>query len=109
MEDRTTQLSKQVLEEEEKAKHVGKQRSRLEGQFHDLEQELQKEKNARLELDRVKRKIDAEMDEQKELLEEKRNKLEELNSQLSKREEELASLLTKYILVFICFIYTDRG
>lgn len=38
------QLSNHLLEEEEKAKHVGKQRSRVEMQLIEQEQELKKEK-----------------------------------------------------------------
>lgn len=44
IEERAVELSNQLVEEEEKAKQVGKQRSRAEGQLHALEQELQKEK-----------------------------------------------------------------
>lgn len=38
------QLSNHLLEEEEKAKFVGKQRSRIEMQLQEQEQELKKEK-----------------------------------------------------------------
>lgn len=55
---------------------------------------------ARAEIERLKRKLEVEMEEQKDLLVEKRNKLEELNSLLIKREEELTALLTKSFRFF---------
>lgn len=48
IEERAAQLTNHLLEEEERAKHVGKQRSRIEMQLQEQEQELKKEKQVNL-------------------------------------------------------------
>jgi hypothetical protein len=44
MEERTAELTSKLTEEEDKAKHVGKQRSKFESQLQEVEDQLEKEK-----------------------------------------------------------------
>lgn len=67
----------------------------IESQAKALDEELQRERQLRNELDKAKRKLEAEVEEQKDMLEEKRSKVEELNRELIKFQEERIHLTTK--------------
>lgn len=47
-------------------------------------------------MDKLKRKVEAELQDSRDQVQEKRVQLEELQTQLSKREEELTNALTRY-------------
>ena len=64
-------------------------KGKLEQQLHEYEQDLQRERQQRAEVEGQKRKLLADLEDSKDLLEEKRSKVEELTTQLMKREEEL--------------------
>ncbi|CAI5456207.1 unnamed protein product [Caenorhabditis angaria] len=96
LEEKVEALTTQLLDHEERAKHGIKAKGRLENQLHELEQDLNRERQVRAELDQQKRKLLAELDDSKDHLEEKMAKVEELNNQLIKRDEELQNQLTKY-------------
>lgn len=67
----------------------------LENHAKALDEELHRERQLRTELDKAKRKLEAEVDEQKDMLEEKRSKVEELNRELIKFQEERVQYHTK--------------
>ena len=67
----------------------------LEQQLHEFEQDLQREKQQRTDVEGQKRKLLAELEDNKELLEERETKIRELTAHLAKREEELTRQSTK--------------
>ncbi|PAV77243.1 hypothetical protein WR25_17904 [Diploscapter pachys] len=95
LEEKVNTLVAQLAEYEEKTKHGTKVKGKLEQQLHEYEQDLQRERQQRAEVEGQKRKLLADLEDNKDLLEEKRSKVEELTAQLMKREEELAHQLTK--------------
>uniref|UniRef100_A0A8R1I4E6 Uncharacterized protein n=1 Tax=Caenorhabditis japonica TaxID=281687 RepID=A0A8R1I4E6_CAEJA len=96
LEEKVESLTTQLLDHEERAKHGIKAKGRLENQLHELEQDLNRERQLRSELDQQKRKLLADLDDSKDHLVEKMGKVEELNNQLMKRDEELQHQLTRY-------------
>ncbi|CAP23200.2 Protein CBR-NMY-1 [Caenorhabditis briggsae] len=96
LEEKVEALTTQLLDHEERAKHGIKAKGRLENQLHELEQDLNRERQFKSEIEQQKRKLLAELEDSKDHLVEKMGKVEELNNQLIKRDEELQLQLTKY-------------
>lgn len=96
LEEKVEGLTTQLLDHEERAKHGVKAKGRLENQLHELEQDLNRERQYKSELEQHKRKLLAELEDSKDHLAEKMGKVEELNNQLMKRDEELQHQLTRY-------------
>ncbi|EFO89923.1 CRE-NMY-1 protein [Caenorhabditis remanei] len=96
LEEKVENLTNQLLDHEERAKHGIKAKGRLENQLHELEQDLNRERQFKSELEQHKRKLLAELEDSKDHLVEKMGKVEELNNQLMKRDEELQHQLTRY-------------
>lgn len=61
MEERAADLAQTLAEEEEKAKHLSKLKSKHEATIADLEEKLLKDHQQRQEMDRNKRRIETEV------------------------------------------------
>lgn len=60
-EERAADLAQALAEEEEKAKHLGKLKSKQEATIAELEERLLKDHQQRQEMDRTKRKVETEV------------------------------------------------
>lgn len=58
LEDRVKQLSDQLVEEEEKAKQISKMRAKADGQLVEYEEDLERERNVRLAMEREKSRLE---------------------------------------------------
>ncbi|XP_003377654.1 putative myosin head [Trichinella spiralis] len=81
-EERCADVSKKLSEEEDRSKSLQKLKVKYETQ-------------ARCDIEKLKRKLEAEVNDLKDHLSEKRHLLDELQQQLARREEELAHALAK--------------
>lgn len=61
LEERAADLAQTLAEEEEKAKHLAKLKSKHEATIADLEEKLLKDHTQRQEMDRNKRRVEAEV------------------------------------------------
>lgn len=68
----------------------------MEPLIKELEQKLNNEINNRLEIDKVKRKIDSELNDTREIVEKKNSKIEELTQQINQYEDQLSTFNSKY-------------
>uniref|UniRef100_A0A0N4ZTS6 Myosin heavy chain n=1 Tax=Parastrongyloides trichosuri TaxID=131310 RepID=A0A0N4ZTS6_PARTI len=94
-EDKCHDAENRLADEEDRSKRHLNLSHKLQARVEEVEQDLAREHEARLELEKVKRRLDNELNENKELIDEKIFKLEELNSQLLKRDEQISKLLSK--------------
>ncbi|KAK0407846.1 hypothetical protein QR680_003632 [Steinernema hermaphroditum] len=85
-------LSDQLLDDEEKAKHLSKQYAKIKLQLEESLGELDCERGMRADIDKMRRKLYAELNEQKELLKDKRAEVEDLTAQLSLRDQEVTKI-----------------
>lgn len=67
----------------------------MEPLIKDLEQKLDKEIHNKLEIDKVKRKVDSELNEAREIIEERGAKIEELIQQINKYDDQLSTFNSK--------------
>ncbi|KRY93097.1 Myosin heavy chain, non-muscle [Trichinella pseudospiralis] len=81
-EERCADVSKKLSDEEDRSKSLQKLKVKYEAQ-------------ARCDIEKLKRKLEAEVNDLKDQLSEKRHQLDELQQQLARREEELAHALAK--------------
>lgn len=81
LEERSNDLSQALAEEEEKAKHLSKLKTKQEASIAELEEKLLKDHQQRQEADRSRRKIEAEVQDLKEQLTERKTQLEDLQLQ----------------------------
>ncbi|OUC47204.1 myosin head [Trichinella nativa] len=96
-EERCADVSKKLSEEEDRSKSLQKLKVKYETQVVEHEESLTKERQAcaRCDIEKLKRKLEAEVNDLKDHLSEKRHLLDELQQQLARREEELAHALAK--------------
>ncbi|KRX47969.1 Myosin heavy chain, non-muscle [Trichinella murrelli] len=107
-EERCADVSKKLSEEEDRSKSLQKLKVKYETQVVEHEESLTKERqacvffaflvslvSARCDIEKLKRKLEAEVNDLKDHLSEKRHLLDELQQQLARREEELAHALAK--------------
>ena len=66
MEERLSDVMATLTEEEEKAKHLGKLKTKHESTIGELEEKLRKDNQQRQEVERAKRKIETELNDLKE-------------------------------------------
>uniref|UniRef100_A0A8C1M1Q0 Myosin, heavy chain 10, non-muscle n=1 Tax=Cyprinus carpio TaxID=7962 RepID=A0A8C1M1Q0_CYPCA len=95
LEDRVSEMTSQLTEEEEKAKNLGKVKNKQEMMMVDLEERLKKEEKTRQELEKAKRKLDGETTDLQDQIAELQAQIEELKIQLAKKEEELQAVLAR--------------
>ncbi|KAG7223717.1 hypothetical protein INR49_015445 [Caranx melampygus] len=88
LEDRIGEMTSQLAEEEEKAKNLGKVKNKQEMVMADLEA-FKEGGETRQELEKAKRKLDAETTDLQDQIVELQVQIEELKIQLTKKEEEL--------------------
>ena len=72
MEERLSDVMATLTEEEEKAKHLGKLKTKHESTIGELEEKLRKDNQQRQEVERAKRKIETELNDLKEQVGEKK-------------------------------------
>uniref|UniRef100_A0A8C9ZCP5 Myosin, heavy chain 10, non-muscle n=1 Tax=Sander lucioperca TaxID=283035 RepID=A0A8C9ZCP5_SANLU len=82
LEDRIGEMTSQLTEEEEKAKNLGKVKNK-------------RRRKTRQELEKAKRKLDAETTDLQDQIVELQAQIEELKFQLTKKEEELQAALAR--------------
>ncbi|MBN3314238.1 MYH10 protein, partial [Atractosteus spatula] len=95
LDDRVSEMTSQLTEEEEKAKNLGKLKNKQEMMIADLEERLKKEEKTRQELEKAKRKLDGETTDLQDQIAELQAQIEELKVQLAKKEEELQAALAR--------------
>merc|ERR1719341_639239 len=95
LEEKLSDVSATLAEEEEKAKHLLKLKAKHESTIGELEDKMRKEGTQKQELERSKRKVETELNDMKEQVMEKKQQVEELQLQLGKREEEVANAMMK--------------
>lgn len=71
---------------------------KADGVAAELEQKLEKEQRLRQDMDKAKRKVENELEEQKDLIEEKHAKIEELNKILLQTQQDLSDLNLRYVV-----------
>merc|ERR1719474_1726629 len=95
LEEKLSDVSATLAEEEEKAKHLLKLKAKHESTIGELEDKLRKDNQQKQEVERAKRKIETELGDMKEQVQERKQQIEEMQLQLGKREEEVAQALMK--------------
>ena len=78
-----------------KANTLNNVRSKLESTLDDLEDELQMEKKAKILMDKVKRKLEGDLNRSLEALDEKEKDNSSIKQSLARREKELAHTIAK--------------
>ena len=89
MEERLSDVMATLTEEEEKAKHLGKLKTKHESTIGELEEKLRKDNQQRQEVERAKRKIETELNDLKEQVGEKKLHVSNLFFQFITRNHEL--------------------
>ncbi|KAM6113871.1 LOW QUALITY PROTEIN: myosin-11 [Pterocles gutturalis] len=89
LEERISDLTTNLAEEEEKAKNLTKLKNKHESMISELEVRLKKEEKNRQELEKIKRKLDGEASDLHEQIAELQAQIADLKAQLAKKEEEL--------------------
>ena len=82
--------------EEDKVNSLSKQKSKLEQQVDDLEQSVETEKRARMDLERTKRKLEGDLRLAQETVMDLENDKQRLEEKLKKAEFEHNQLATRY-------------
>ncbi|KAH0626441.1 hypothetical protein JD844_001419 [Phrynosoma platyrhinos] len=95
MEERLSEFTSHMAEEEEKVKSLSKLRNKYEAVIADMEDRLKKEEKGRQELEKLKRKLDGEAGDLQEQVVELQQQLEELRQALARKEAELQAALAR--------------
>lgn len=96
LEERVSDLTTNLAEEEEKAKNLTKLKTKHESMISELEVRLKKEEKCRQELEKMKRKLDGEASDLHEQIADLQAQIAELKMQLAKKEEELQAALARW-------------
>ncbi|VDL71546.1 unnamed protein product [Nippostrongylus brasiliensis] len=92
LEDRVKDLSARLIDEEEKAKSMLKQKNKTDMAIVDLQDALEREKMARNESESARRILDNELREEKESAAERLRKIEEFAQIISRKDAELVQM-----------------
>ncbi|XP_045141945.1 myosin-11 [Echinops telfairi] len=95
LEERISDLTTNLAEEEEKAKNLTKLKNKHESMISELEVRLKKEEKSRQELEKLKRKLEGEASDFHEQIADLQAQIAELKVQLAKKEEELQAALAR--------------
>ncbi|XP_018415093.1 PREDICTED: myosin-10-like isoform X4 [Nanorana parkeri] len=95
LEERISEFSSNMAEEEEKIKSLSKLRNKYEAVIADMEDRLKKEEKGRQEMEKLKRKLDGETSDLQDQILELQQQIEELKQQLARKEEELQAALAR--------------
>uniref|UniRef100_A0A8C5AZD2 Myosin, heavy chain 14, non-muscle n=1 Tax=Gadus morhua TaxID=8049 RepID=A0A8C5AZD2_GADMO len=93
LEERLSEVSEQLTEEEEKTKSLNKLKNKQEAVIADLEERLKREEQGRLEQEKWKRRMETESAEAQEQLSDIGMLSSELRGSLAQKEKEITSLL----------------
>ncbi|XP_059920731.1 myosin-10 [Gadus macrocephalus] len=92
LEERLSEVSEQLTEEEEKTKSLNKLKNKQEAVIADLEERLKREEQGRLEQEKWKRRMETESAEAQEQLSDIGMLSSELRGSLAQKEKEITSL-----------------
>ncbi|XP_037646930.1 myosin-9-like isoform X1 [Sebastes umbrosus] len=95
LEERISEYTSNLTEEEEKSKSLQKLKTKHEAMITDLEDRLRREEKARQELEKNRRKLDGDFHEIHDQIAELQAQIAELRAQLAKKEEELQAALVR--------------
>ncbi|XP_056465609.1 myosin-11-like [Gadus chalcogrammus] len=95
LEERLSDLTSSLAEEEEKSLNLSKLKSKQESMISQLEVRLNKEEKARQDGDKCRRKLEAELAELQERLVDLQTQLDDLRAQLTLKENELLASQTQ--------------
>ncbi|XP_074511700.1 myosin-9-like isoform X2 [Sebastes fasciatus] len=95
LEERISEYTGNLTEEEEKSKSLQKLKTKHEAMITDLEDRLRREEKARQELEKNRRKLDGDFHEIHDQIAELQAQIAELRAQLAKKEEELQAALVR--------------
>lgn len=96
LEERVSDLTTNLAEEEEKAKNLSKLKNKHESMISELEVRLKKEEKCRQELEKMKRKLEGDSSDLHEQIADLQAQIAELKMQLAKKEEELQAALARW-------------
>lgn len=96
LEERVSDLTTNLAEEEEKAKNLTKLKNKHESMISELEVRLKKEEKCRQELEKMKRKLEGDSSDFHEQIADLQAQIAELKMQLAKKEEELQAALARW-------------
>ncbi|XP_016328826.1 myosin-9-like [Sinocyclocheilus anshuiensis] len=95
LEERMSEFTTNLAEEEEKSKSLQKLKNKHEAMITDLEDRLRKEEKQRQELEKSRRKLEGDSTELHDQIAELQAQIAELRAQLAKKEEELQAALAR--------------
>uniref|UniRef100_A0AAQ5Y0U8 Myosin, heavy chain 9a, non-muscle n=1 Tax=Amphiprion ocellaris TaxID=80972 RepID=A0AAQ5Y0U8_AMPOC len=95
LEERISEFTTNLTEEEEKSKSLQKLKNKHEAMITDLEDRLRKEEKIRQELEKNRRKLEGDSTELSDQIADLQAQIAELRAQLAKKEEELLAALAK--------------
>ncbi|KJH42978.1 myosin head [Dictyocaulus viviparus] len=96
LEERMKTLASRLIDEEEKSKCFLKQKNKLEITLADMQEEIEKEKLARIECETAKRVIDNELREERESAVDRKRKIEDFSQTISRKDAEIVHIKNKY-------------
>lgn len=104
MEEKLNETSQALVDEEEKAKSLAKQKAKQDAVIADLEERLRNEERARQELEKIRRKLEAELADVSRQLEEAKQQVCQ-GRQFFWNTKYMCFFLLFFVFIFLfCFV-----